>query len=337
MFRDSFVMNNRSPFWDVAKGIAVLLVLFGHSIQSGSGAYYTQTNACFDNPIFLFIYSFHMPLFMLISGYLFASSLKKYSFKTIVAKRAQSLLIPILVFGSVWFLWVCRGKYTFLNYLDTLSHTLWFLQAVFISSIVTALVWRLFSPGFRWWIAILVSLSGFFFPDYGELAGAKYLYPFFLAGIGMAQIWNVGFWEKNRLGFFIFFSVAFLALSLFFNKAFLFYLTGFYLFSGIQTWNHLLFIDVYRFLIGIFGSLAVLSGLRLLPVDIIRKCRILQEMGKESKGLYCFQVYLLAVYGSISGTWAKPGILFWLLAMVSVGIVSYFLSKTTKRLPFLKI
>ncbi|MBR3076017.1 MAG: acyltransferase family protein [Bacteroidales bacterium] len=330
-------MNNRNPFWDVAKGIAVLLVLFGHSIQSGSGACYTQTNAFFDNPFYLFIYSFHMPLFMLISGYLFASSLKKYTFKTIFAKRSQSLLIPILVFGSVWFLWVCRGKYTLLNYLDTLSHTLWFLQAVFISSVITALIWRLSPLQFRWWIAILVSLSGLFFPDYGELAGVKFLYPCFLVGIGLARFWESGFWVKYKLGFFIFFSVAFLILLLSFNKDFLFYRTGVYLFSGIQEWNHLLYIDVYRDLIGVFGCLAVLSGLRLIPEDIIQKCRITQVMGKESKGLYCFQTYLFAIYASISGTWAKPGILFWLLGIASVGITSYCLTIIAKRVPFLKI
>lgn len=330
-------MNNRNPFWDVAKGIAVLLVLFGHSIQSGSGDYYTQTNAYFDNPVFLFIYSFHMPLFMLISGYLFASSLKKYTFKTILAKRAKSLLIPILVFGSVWFLWACRGKYTILNYLDTLSHTLWFLQAVFISSVITALIWRLSPPRFRWWIAILVSLSGLFFPDFGELAGTKFLYPCFLAGIGLTRIWGASFWEKNKLGIFIFFSVAFLTLLFFFNKDFLCYLTGFYLFSGIQTWSHLLFTDVYRVLIGVFGSLVVLSGLRLLPEDIIRKCHITQELGKESKGLYCFQAYLFAIYASVLGAWAKPNILFWLLGIASVGIASYCLTKIAKRIPFLQI
>lgn len=54
--------HERIKYIDVAKGIAAILVVVGHSIQ--------VQNSLFDNNvIFRLIYSFHMPLFMFLSGY----------------------------------------------------------------------------------------------------------------------------------------------------------------------------------------------------------------------------------------------------------------------------
>jgi len=48
---------------DVMKGILILLVVLGHVIQRNIVNYE-------DNFIFRIIYSFHMPMFMFISGYI---------------------------------------------------------------------------------------------------------------------------------------------------------------------------------------------------------------------------------------------------------------------------
>ena len=61
-------IRNRNYYIDAAKGLAIFLMLWGHCIQScvvGSDVDF------FENTVFKAIYSFHMPLFMLISGYLF--------------------------------------------------------------------------------------------------------------------------------------------------------------------------------------------------------------------------------------------------------------------------
>ena len=65
----------RIKYWDLLKGIAIFLVVWGHTIQyGGSGSIF------FDNKAFIFIYSFHMPLFLLISGYFLAKSAGRRSF-----------------------------------------------------------------------------------------------------------------------------------------------------------------------------------------------------------------------------------------------------------------
>lgn len=53
-------MNARISYIDQLKGIAILLVVLGHVIGY---------NNCENSFLWRFIYSFHMPLFMFISGY----------------------------------------------------------------------------------------------------------------------------------------------------------------------------------------------------------------------------------------------------------------------------
>lgn len=55
---------------DILKGIAIILVVIGHNIQFMKGNTYAQGDF-FSNPVFSIIYTFHMPAFMLVSGYLF--------------------------------------------------------------------------------------------------------------------------------------------------------------------------------------------------------------------------------------------------------------------------
>lgn len=58
-------IENRSENIDVIKGEGILLVVVGHIIQ-----YVICKENAFNNVIFSVIYSFHMPLFMFVSGYL---------------------------------------------------------------------------------------------------------------------------------------------------------------------------------------------------------------------------------------------------------------------------
>lgn len=79
---------------DIAKGLAIFLVVWMHCIQYIG-------NSSFDNQLYSIVYSFHMPLFLLISGYLFYKSLGK-DFRTTIKKRAVRLLVPNLLWGGIW-------------------------------------------------------------------------------------------------------------------------------------------------------------------------------------------------------------------------------------------
>ena len=87
--------KKRDDYFDIVRGIAVFLMLWGHSIQYSS----CGTFDFFENRLYQFIYSFHMPLFMLLAGYFFYFSLQKHSIGHTLLNRVRSLGIPLLVWG----------------------------------------------------------------------------------------------------------------------------------------------------------------------------------------------------------------------------------------------
>ena len=94
--------KTRSEELDISKGIAIFLVVWGHIIQYS----FAGKEEFYENIIFRLIYGFHMPLFMIISGYLFFYSCEKYDLKRIVKKqfknsdRTEGTLIDIKHFLS---------------------------------------------------------------------------------------------------------------------------------------------------------------------------------------------------------------------------------------------
>jgi len=70
----------RNDFIDFLKGLSIFFVLWGHCIQ-----YLTLGQwDFFEDKAFIFIYSFHMPLFIMISGYLFYESCNKKNISNII-------------------------------------------------------------------------------------------------------------------------------------------------------------------------------------------------------------------------------------------------------------
>ncbi len=76
----------REIWADNAKAIGIFLMVLGH-------------NALANDRVFDFIYSFHMPLFFILSGYF--SSNKSEQFLPYLKKNAKALLIPYVVFYLV--------------------------------------------------------------------------------------------------------------------------------------------------------------------------------------------------------------------------------------------
>ncbi|MGR3206223.1 acyltransferase family protein [Bacillus glycinifermentans] len=115
--------NSRDSYFDNAKFLLIFLVVFGHIIRS-----YINDNDVLLH-IYKFIYTFHMPAFILISGY-FAKGFNRPGY---VKKIAVKLIVPYLIF---------QGIYTvFYSFIDDQSVTafnpfepqwsLWFLLSLF--------------------------------------------------------------------------------------------------------------------------------------------------------------------------------------------------------------
>lgn len=85
----------RKVFIDYAKGLAILLVVIGHLLQYNLVG--TSAKDLFD-----IIYSFHMPLFMFLSGYVASLTIDKQLADKIlfVKKKAGSLVVPFMFMGG---------------------------------------------------------------------------------------------------------------------------------------------------------------------------------------------------------------------------------------------
>ena len=72
-------------------------MLWGHSIQYSCMDQFDF----FENSAFKFIYSFHMPLFMLISGYLFYYSCQKRTLWELLTHKTK-VLFPAIILCSIF-------------------------------------------------------------------------------------------------------------------------------------------------------------------------------------------------------------------------------------------
>lgn len=80
---------------NIAKGIAIFLVVYGHVIDGLADSGYTFASYEVQHGI---IYSFHMPLFFFLSGLFFDNMLKR-ELLTVIKSRALSLLYPYFYGG----------------------------------------------------------------------------------------------------------------------------------------------------------------------------------------------------------------------------------------------
>jgi fucose 4-O-acetylase-like acetyltransferase len=125
-------LQNRINWIDQAKGIGILLVVIGHM----------------NIPVKLsvVIFSFHMPLFFFISGYLFNELKYKNNLKVLLISKLSSLVWPFITFTILAFLFlIIIGNFTdlksfnwfeFLKGNKSINTPLWFLTALFATEII---------------------------------------------------------------------------------------------------------------------------------------------------------------------------------------------------------
>ena len=150
--------SERNLYLDVLKAVSIVLVVFGHAIQYGSGMEYLSWGSCLYNPVFSFIYSFHMPLFMLISGYLFFFSTRNKTAKELIIAKAKQILIPL-------FCW---------SFVSLIVHIIKILAGVSTHKISLVWIFQTILSGFWggpwflwaiWWCSLIVIIGRKFYND----------------------------------------------------------------------------------------------------------------------------------------------------------------------------
>ncbi|HWK22959.1 MAG TPA: acyltransferase family protein [Ureibacillus sp.] len=181
---------NRSAYFDNAKAILIYLVVLGH-LMSG----YLNENHYIDT-LYIVIYFFHMPAFILISGH-FSRTIKGVKD---LKKIAKTLLFPYLVFQIIYTFYyknVFDDNVTF----DLLEprYALWFLLSM---AIWKFMLWAFSRHKMMVLVSIILSLTVGYFSEVNEclsLARTFFFFPFFLLGyhlnrenfVKMKNKWNM--------------------------------------------------------------------------------------------------------------------------------------------------
>ena len=273
---------------ETLRGLAIILMVAGHVIGHDSDAGMQVE----DNSLFRYFYiSFEflrMPLFTVISGYVYAlRPLKRTGVFPFLKGKSRRLLIPLITVGTLQFFTKYLVPETNATvklhdiwniYIFPFEH-FWFLQALFwVFIIVAILEYNYILHSFKGWLITfaisflsLIYLSGI--SNFFSIGSGLYLLPFFILGIGI-------FRYSTYL----------------FNKPSLM-LLGILFLSGITItqmgwFSEINFVD--PMILGIMIHAGSFSGIALLfrfrfaykPLAIV--------------GFFAFGVYLFHVFGSAS-------------------------------------
>lgn len=222
------MVRERIEYIDSLRGLAILLVVMGHTLES---------NGYLSSPCYNFIYSFHMPLFFFISGFVTEYSCKldgnsnSIDYFTYIWKKFTSIMLPYLTWMLVvrpFFFASHSGleyiKSALLTQLSSIISNgggLWFLPCLFML-ITIFVLWKIFlhkvckADGI---ILELVSLSVllvaclFFYSSISIFHSvSSYFVPFFM-GVFMSKYQGFNNLIKNNKYIFAFTLITFCILD----------------------------------------------------------------------------------------------------------------------------
>lgn len=268
-------MKQRSQYLDILRGSALVLMVFGHCLQYGNGTEFIRSSGYFYNRLFQVIYSFHMPLFMLLSGYLFFYSAGKYQRNSEFLKnRWQRILLPIIGWQTFYYLvnglkMLWKGEMItpdfLLRYVRSWFTDIWFLWGILYCSLVVFGVRKYFKDSLV--IYFLGFVLTFITPDATvHLHLYKFMYPFFICGYLFGRYLKQIREIISKIGLKYLFAgtlAVFVILFCFWNIDAYIYTTK-YTLLWRENMIRQLAIDIYRMLIGFAGSAVAVFGIKLL-------------------------------------------------------------------------
>lgn len=270
---------------DYAKGIGIILVILGHSI--------------FPEVLKIWICSFHMPLFFMLSGFTF--NIEKYNdFKTFIKRKFKTLIIPYFIFSAVNWLWiVARNRRDlslifkkFLGILVQVRNTdfgpgLWFVPCLFLSELLLYVLVKYLDKRILT-IASIVLITG-------GIAYARFINVNLPWGIDVVPISAsficFGYLIKNKTDKIL--NYKFMPIYLVANIIFC-YLNFKILGESVGMWSSVYGNEIYYILASVFGSLFIYSICKL-----ISNINFLLYIGQNSITYYCLHVIVIGIVEKI--------------------------------------
>ena len=205
--------QTRIDYIDVAKGIGVLLVILGHIINMSSVLYAS-------------IYSFHMPLFFVLSG-LFAN-VNKYCFKDYLFRKTKQLLIPYII---------CFFVGLFVSLIIPDWHNFNVVEIFFSFFRFSNLDTTLVNVAPIWFLLCLYVVSLLFYPVYNVIKKENPIYSFLLITVLVLVSYVITGFIEYEGHFFLCLDIAPVALT-FYSIGYIFrkYFLSIYSFGKNRIW-----------------------------------------------------------------------------------------------------
>lgn len=335
--------TERNELIDVIKGVAIILVVMGHCIQYGSGYDWMTSGVFFDNYLFKTIYSFHMPLFMLVSGYLFWYSIEKRVLWDNIKQRIISIILPICTWSflsNLVLLYKQGATLEFIPYMKQyIRYTIgefWFLWAIFYCSLVVILVNRFGKD--KVWIYVMGLVVSFFISDSFNSYYYKYMYPYFIIGYLFNKYKGFN-WKKYdkwmNWGIVIF--VYIILLGLFQRETYIYV-------SRYRVWGHekpfwMLYLDFVRFAAGMLGSVLLIKTIMVCFYSLSKNfIAIIVKLGQNSLGIYIVSGYLFSnVLAPLCYHFKTINYFLMIIEVTVITLVSYIFTRLIQKQSILNL
>lgn len=289
--------SRRNDFIDYLKGALIFLVACGHAIQYVG---YNDPSYYLD-PLFKAIYTFHVPLFMAVSGFVSFRSISTRTFRSGTQRRFRQIIIPAVCWPMLYLLvllaqhvltqsTLAGGLHSFLNALPEFRSGLWFLWALFGSTVIVSAL-----KAFRWdrlefFLAATIVLL--FAPDGAKIYLLKYTFPFFCLGYALAKGDQIRV-PTSRSAIPV---ACALVTSI---VCYLLWRTDTYIYT---TGMHLAYANLHNILFRYFASLVISATFVRLVFGFyqIVKSRTLSNWGRSSLNIYVIHIYLVKILATIN-------------------------------------
>lgn len=284
--------GKRIAYIDFLKAFAIATVLLGHSVEQLSG------DAFWDHPIWAFLYSFHMPLFMFVSGLFFNSSLRK-DFRTVLGGKLVQLGIPSVSAFLVGLAIMKISGVTAIADLCEVSfagfmNSVWFLKCLFFCIVIMWPTVKVLRHDVL--AAAIASAAALLIPG-GDVVNLNFMLPCFCLGFVCGNREEAVARHRRALG--ILAVVVFLALLPFWGGRLTVYMVPTHVlsFSPFSLNLSNLGLSVYRLAIGFAGTLAF-----YLAAPVVRRLiaggrfdAFCGTVGGATLGIYVVQTFLLEI------------------------------------------
>ncbi|GAA0763419.1 MULTISPECIES: acyltransferase family protein [Clostridium] len=303
-------IKTRNYLLDNLKVILIFFVVFGHVIE-----YYIKDSNILMS-IYIFIYIFHMPLFIFISGYL------SKNFYKMKRKSIKNLLIPYVIFNMIWYLAVYIGTKKNMFSLIYPGWTLWYLLSLFFWRVSLKYLLKIrYILGVSFIIGIFVGLI----PSIGSILSISrtiVFLPFFLLGYyAKEEHLNKIKTFNNKLSIIILMLFLLFAVFIVENK-FVDYKFLYNSYSYNALGLSLIKGTIFRVLLYISAIVFSICVISLVP----SKEKFFSKIGKATMNIYIFHIYLVVLVYFFIPRW-NISIIQNILIIISPFIIIFILSR----------